>query len=583
MHNHDHGIYTESLSSGTIRNNVIYNSKHGMAVQLKGTSTGNKVYNNTFAVANPYTSAPGHLVFDAGTHTNTDIANNISYQPGGGTPGFIWYFSGTHSNTTVRNNIVYQGVLTGLGSNSQPAGVTASGNLVNTNPSVTNGSTFDYTLTSSSTSAIDGGVTISGQAFNGAGVDIGAFESWKCNSFADVTANLMKTTCAMNLNTPILPATGITVGAGVGPVAKVGGVARLSTSAIKLSGSDSIVSTTFNGAACANGETWTFDYTPGNLTDSALIGSTLNQPALASTALAVSNSCAAPATTGTLSQATHQFTQSQTPGTALSAVGATNTNIRRGTSFALVTQTNCTTHACDPTAERLYYRKNAGAYAAVPDVMGADQISFLGVTSDPSYLTGTITCCLSGALTANSGTTQFTSSATPVFTLAQDASIVQRRQLLVGPSATLSDTYEFLEYTQSGVVLPGGSTPAAGAKITITPADTIAAPTSLTAVGASSNTLIDLIWAPVTDVALAGYHVYASLTSGMYTTPVLTITAASAAAAHTTMTQYRTVASAAATYYFCVRSFDTGGQESACSNEVAVTRTGFTAPAVRVP
>jgi hypothetical protein len=483
----------------------------------------------------------------------------------------------TFSGTTIRNNLIYQGVLTGLGSNSQPAGITASGNLANTNPSVTNATTKDFTLTASSTNAIDAGVAISGLAFNGSGVDIGAFESWKCNSFADVTANLMKTTCLMQLNTPVLPATGIT-----GTVAKVGGVARTTTSAIKLSGSDSIVSTTFNGAACANGETWTFDYTPGNLTDSALIGSTLNQPALASTALAVSNSCAAPATTGTLSQATHQFTQSQTPGTALSAVGASNTNIRRGTSFALVTQTDCTTHACDPTAERLYYRKNAGAYAAVPDVMGADQISFLGVTGDPSYLTGTVTCCLSGALTANSGTTQFTSSATPVFTLAQDASIVQRRQLLVGPSAVLSDTYEFLEYTQSGVVLPGGSTPAAGAKITITPADTIAAPTSLAAVGPTSDTNIQLIWAPVTDVAWAGYHVYASTTSGVYSTPTVTITAASAAAAHTTTTQYQTVVPAG-TYYFCIKAFDTGGQESACSNEVAVTKTGFAARNVRVP
>jgi hypothetical protein len=188
-HNHDHGIYTDvSATNVLIINNLFYNTLHGWGVQIKGNSSA-KVYNNTFYGANPNNTYPGQLVFDNGTHSNTDIANNIAYQPGGYTPGFIFYFdtAGPYSNVTVRNNLVYQGVLTALNltGNAQPAGVTASGNIVNaTNPNLVDPVNHDFRLQASSASALNAGLTLVQVTADflgvarpqGAGYDIGAYE-----------------------------------------------------------------------------------------------------------------------------------------------------------------------------------------------------------------------------------------------------------------------------------------------------------------------------------------------------------------------------------------------------------------------
>ncbi len=806
LYQNDHAFYLHGGSNLTIQRNVIYDANRGFAIQFSGgTVTNTTIVNNTFSGhATENTGAAfcqassaglpcprGHIVFNSNITTAT-IKNNIFYDPfiTGLASGAFSRGGSLTSMTGVTYDYNYTNDATSnfwsSANGGKPSGATDGGhNLVSqTNPFVSF-STNDFTIASGA-SVIAAGTTVSGVLCNGT-CDIGSFETWSCNATATVNGNALDTTCAMNLNTPVLPATGIT-----GMTALVGAVPRTTTSSAKLTGTDSVVRTLFQGAACAGGQTWTNTYVPGNLTDSALIGGSLNQKAFAYTAFAVTNGCGGatgptftpvasssftgsdenplsetsawttggvagtvfkratntalsssfsndshayytgvsfnadqystadittvstagggvgqglcvrcstspdskyafhidhaasnnaelsrkvsgtftrlttgnctagnpwtqaftnadtftlavaaevvyvydktstlvntctdtgggvpnsgspglsyssstssgtfadnwiggnfsigtppPPVVGTLEQKTHQFTQSQLPGNALGAVGAANTNIRRGTSFALVTQTDCTVSACDSVGERLYFRRNSGAYAPVPDALGPDQIAYLGNTSDSSYLSGPITCCLSGALTANTGGTQFTSAAVPVFTLAQNASIVQRRQLILGASAILNDTYEFIEYIQTNQALP--ATPAGGAKITVTPATTISAPTNLASVGASSNTLIDLVWAPSTDVAWAGYNVYGctatpcTLTIG---TRLAHITPATAAAAHTTTTQFRTAVAVSGTYYFVVTAFDSGGQESVVSNEVAVVRTGFTAPAVRVP
>ncbi len=785
---HDHGMYLHGGTNLTIRRNVIYDANRGFAIQFFGsTMTNTVIANNTIgghATENTATAfcgasssglpcPRGQVVFGS-TITTAALSNNIFYDPGDGP------FRGASPSCTA---ITYDYNLTdnttrptmwNTGDTGKPLCALDGGhNLTSTSPGFVSAGTNDYTIATGS-ATIGAGTAVTGLLSNGT-IDIGAFETFTCNASATVNGNLLDTSCAMNLNTPVLPATGIT-----GMTALVAAVPRTTTTSAKLS--DSVVRTTFQGGACAGGETWTNTYVPGNLTDSALIGGSLNQKAFAYTALAVTNGCgsssgptftpvastsftgalenplseggvwtngggqykresntavplgfgadawtlysglsfnndqysradittvgtggggrgqgltvrastsvhagyvfhidhaasnnaelacftsgtyhnldnwtqaftdgdqftlavagstlyvydktlalvrtkvdatctslvsglpglsyssaststsadnwsagtfstasAPPPVVGTLEQKTHWFTTAQSPELGLDVVGAANTSVRRGTAFALNIQTDCTVSACDSIGEVIYYRRNTGAYVPLTDTLGGDQIAFFGSTSDPSYLSGALPTCLSGALTPVTGATQFTSAAIPVFTLAQNRCIRHRWQIRFGPTAVLNDTYEFLAYVQTGAVLAGGSTPAGGAKITVTPASTIAAPASLHVSGANSNTLIDLIWAPVTDVSLSGYNIYACVVTPCTLaigTRIGQNTPATSTATHSSITTFRTAASVSGTYYFVVTAFDSGGQESVVSNEVAVVRTGFTAPAVRVP
>ena len=82
------------------------------------------------------------------------------------------------------------------------------------------------------------------------------------------------------------------------------------------------------------------------------------------------------------------------------------------------------------------------------------------------------------------------------------------------------------------------------------------------------------IWAPCTD-GCVGYLVYRSLVSGVYGTPIATITVASAAAAHSPMTQYiDSSLLTAGTGYYKIAAFDALNNVSALSSEVSITVTG---------
>ena len=109
---------------------------------------------------------------------------------------------------------------------------------------------------------------------------------------------------------------------------------------------------------------------------------------------------------------------------------------------------------CPSIGAVLRYSLNSGAYTAVPDTFGADNPRFIGTTNlDQNILSSTVTCCISGALTANDGSTQRTASAVPTFDLAQDASVVQRYILELDTDATPGDTYDFRLYDQDGTAL----------------------------------------------------------------------------------------------------------------------------------
>jgi hypothetical protein len=118
---------------------------------------------------------------------------------------------------------------------------------------------------------------------------------------------------------------------------------------------------------------------------------------------------------------------------------------------------------------RLYYSKNGGAFVQVPDVCAADGVCFFG-TPDADILSGTVECCLSGALTENDGPTN-TTSAVSVIDLAQNGSYVRRSILKFGASTVPNvDTFCFKEYHQTDI---GNTldayTPAGGACVNIVP------------------------------------------------------------------------------------------------------------------
>jgi hypothetical protein len=104
----------------------------------------------------------------------------------------------------------------------------------------------------------------------------------------------------------------------------------------------------------------------------------------------------------------------------------------------------------------------------VPDVCAADGVCFFG-TPDADVLSGTVECCLSGALTQNNGPTN-TTSAVSVIDLAQNGSFVRRSIIKFGASVVSGDAFCFKEYHQTDI---GNTldayTPSGGACVNIVP------------------------------------------------------------------------------------------------------------------
>lgn len=127
---------------------------------------------------------------------------------------------------------------------------------------------------------------------------------------------------------------------------------------------------------------------------------------------------------------------------------ASTINVVQGGAVIYQSQTDCTAAACSAIGQKLWYTKNGGTAQEVPNAFTSDGVSFWGVnTSEHMYL-GTATCCISGALTANDGTTQTTNVAQPTIELAQDASIVRNSVLRFADDAT--GTFCFHEREQNG-------------------------------------------------------------------------------------------------------------------------------------
>jgi hypothetical protein len=291
--NGDHAIYIEGSTNVTIKHNIFYDIRNGFPLHVYPSPSSNlKILHNTFADPGLATPTPVRSpILCGGAMSSGEWSNNIAYQP---VVGFITPIGGcTFTSTNVKNNIVSTATLFQLNGSgvATPSGVTASGNLTSTNPLFTNAASRDYSLTSTSP-AINAGVNVS-LAFNGSLPDIGALETSGGFSGAVIDLNVMDVTLGMNLNTPLLPATGIT-GFTVACSGSDCGTPVVA-SATRKTGTDSVVRLTLSGIGddgnCDAAQIWTVTYAPGNVTDSALLGGSATQPLFGFTNQAVTETC----------------------------------------------------------------------------------------------------------------------------------------------------------------------------------------------------------------------------------------------------------------------------------------------------
>jgi hypothetical protein len=230
-------------------NNLVYSNGRG-GIQIGGTNIG--VYNNTIV-------------------SNTGAGIKVQ---------------GT--GAILRNNIIYQNTAPII---DQGVGTIQDHNFT-TDPLFVNAGAQDFHLQASS-GAINAGINV-GLPFNGSAPDDGAFETIGSGSIgfssATITDVTMDVTLAMNLNVPLLPASGIT-GFTIGCTGANCGTPVVSN-ASRLTGSDSIIRLVTSGwggsGVCEVGETITVAYTPGNVTDS--IGQALGT----FTSQSVTNACGTP-------------------------------------------------------------------------------------------------------------------------------------------------------------------------------------------------------------------------------------------------------------------------------------------------
>lgn len=172
---------------------------------------------------------------------------------------------------------------------------------------------------------------------------------------------------------------------------------------------------------------------------------------------------------GTLTQAAHQW---EIPATLLTggvaSYGPMSSTVRapKGAILALRTQVDRTVSAGSAFATRLWVSHDGGAVQLLTDTPTSDGVSFIGTGADPSIYQGEATCCLTGALTANHGTTQITSGALPTYDAGLNQSYTRRS--VIKFTDTASGTYCFFERDQTGVALNGGAVPTEGACVTIT-------------------------------------------------------------------------------------------------------------------
>lgn len=452
-----------------IRYNEIHDIDSGACIRL---STGSNMLAHNNLCYDIRDSALGGtantplFVYNYGGATNAQFYNNIVYGSTNAGNSCLRVGAGA-ANAKVRNNICYGGsndtILDGGTASTISHNRCASGCTTSANPLLANAAGNDFTLTASST-MINAGTNV-GFAYNGAAPDIGAFETFTHSvcTVDDGAATTLKITFENNVNPPIRPLTGIAFGTNA-ITSRKAGANNVVTAAVK-NGDNRVDLTLTDAIVNGNAVDYSYSTTSGNLTDSALIGGTKNQPFFALTNQPCTNNVGA-APTHVWSQAAYEFHGKYGTEAApiikpdgVASTGAaenfTNMTVIPGGSVRVRFAVTCTTADCPAVGLIPRYSKNGGAYTVVPDAFTADNIGFCGTSAGadvPNNGTAT-TNQLSTSGTFVAGAVVLTSNAIPTVDIALNGKTELEYCLSFDTDATSGDYYDLRLYNQDGTAI----------------------------------------------------------------------------------------------------------------------------------
>lgn len=416
---HDHGVYSQVIPNVTVRHNLFRDVIMGYPLHFYKSGgaalshVNPRIYNNTFVGKSPTGLPAGQLIF-CNTVSGGIVRNNIfSDTPSG---YGINYCSGTVAvSTTITHNLSDTTQANIQNPTSKPAsGITYNNNTLNTSPGFTNAGSADFTLASGS-AAINAGVNV-GLAYNDSAPDIGAFETitFSACEVPDGESTTIRATFVNNTNPPLLPASSVT-----GVTGRKNAVSNTITASARV-GDNQIDFTMTN--SYAGGDTADLSATSTNITDSALIGGTLNQPWVGTL---TNQSC-----TNNIAGVSYTFTQAATefryalgseaapvilPYGKTSAENFSWLKIRPGGKVRMRFSVVCD-GGCPDTAFYLYSDSGSG-HELVPDTFSTQDVAFCGIDLTDIPANGAPTTDqLSTSGTFRAGGIVFTANAIPTVT-----------------------------------------------------------------------------------------------------------------------------------------------------------------------
>lgn len=401
---HDHGIYITRATDLTIRRNVIYDTNRGYPINIYHTSTDThtryKIYHNTIAGRSP-TGVPNGQIVTGGIWVDGEIKNNLFYQPDADRVINTFNLSASSSGNVVsynRTNVDLPGSAP-LWGTSTPAGFTYSNNTENSTIGFTDAACTqsdggcendDFTLAASA-NAIDSGTNVS-LPYNGSAPDQGAFETFSFSACEVPVgeATTIRATWINNVNPPLLPASSIT-----GVTARKNTVSNTITASARV-GDGQIDFTTTN--SYAGGDTADISASSTNITDSALIGGTLNQPWVGT----LSNQSCTNNITGvsyTFTQAAYEFrypygTEAGAivlPWGSSSAENFSGLKVRPNGKVRIRFSIVCDGASGCPDTAFYLYSYNGSSYELVPDSFSTQNIAFCGADTTDIPVNGSAT------------------------------------------------------------------------------------------------------------------------------------------------------------------------------------------------
>lgn len=458
-------FYPGPITDLTFRKNDVHGNSRCSAVTIGGViaasdSTGGnmsgvRIYSNVI-YGNPAVTTQGNgggiRIYATGGRsvTGTEIYRNTIYnhQANSGTAYGINIQAGA-SGTLIKNNHVIgnqSGQIADAGTGTVSSGNRATGALTDCTVSTTN-----FTQKSGS-SCIDAGVD-DGLPANGS-PDVGAFETVvfsSCSVESGATSSIV-VNYVNNVAPPLLPSTGVTTF-----TARKNAVANALTGTVVRSGDSAFILPVTN--PYAGGDPIDISISTNNITDSSLIGGTINQPLVQSlTNQSCTNNVAG--VSYTLTQAKfelHYPLGSETapvilPDGISNGEDYQNYPIRKSGKIRMRMALVCGGANCPDTAFNLRY-STGGGYSNVPDAFDSGNIRFCGDQGGDEPDNGAVTTNqLSTAGTFVPGGIIYTSNAIPTI-VGLNNGYKTEMEYCVQFDTDATGNYDFRMYTQSGVAL----------------------------------------------------------------------------------------------------------------------------------